>query len=136
MKSYNSPHVAKQFRIKPTSDSWINVYVWDDLDTMNEIVMRHHPAVTWHPDTDFTERFVGCFLVRPWKISEEGILKTRCLGEIHLGRVTNLVVAHELQHFISNWERSVNWDEGYDSYEDIAWMVGILHDQIWEELNG
>lgn len=116
-----------KFRIRPRPSTWIDCWIWNDLESMRQYVQKKHPD--WNDKT-----YDACYLPVSWHFKNK-CLVTRKLGEIHfyVGQMGVGIVSHEIQHFLSDWVEAWGWDCTGENFEDIAYLAGSLNTQFWVE---
>ena len=115
------------FHIHPVINTWIKCYIWEDLEAMREYTKRYEGG-------EYGNRS-GYFYAPSYRFNSDMRLINRKLGEIHLvdGHFGAGVVAHEIQHFVSTYQRNMNWDVIGDEWEIVAYLCGDLNREFWEE---
>jgi len=120
------PGPVASWNLHPGEGTWVEVHVWLDVESMRD--------ATEHRLQDGGREHLACFLGKPYRFRGDDLI-TRKLGEIHLvrGEFGAGIVAHELQHFITQYSVRLNWDTDnvYGEWETIAYLAGDLTNQFW-----
>jgi hypothetical protein len=120
-----------KFKIPTFGDSYLSCNIWNTRDEMR--------AAT-NGKFDIGGEHSACYIGTLWKITESGI-KTKCLGHLHFSTedMGAGIVAHELQHFITNLIATYQeFREGFsldniDDIEEICLITGDLTREFWIE---
>ena len=113
---------AARWNIHPGSGTWLVCYVWKEKHKMHDFVAGRQP--------DWERTYAACYLGNVYASKTNGDLITRKLGELHFAQIGAGIVAHEIQHFISDWILSMGW--GLEKHnEEISLMSGKLTTEFW-----
>ena len=117
-----------KWNIHPGDGAWIECYIWDDIESMLDATESRLE----HSGRDHLACFIG---IPEYTFRDDDTLVQRKLGEIHLvdGEFGAGIVAHEIQHFITQYSNRLGWEtwRADGEWETVAYLAGDLTHQFW-----
>lgn len=116
-----------EWNLQPGNSTWLKIRIWRNLEDMKAYVTSIDP--------DFGDDYEACYLGNDWRFTKDNVLLTRYLGNLHFanGYYGSGIVAHELQHFLSQLISTMGLDINEDNDNEIVSMViGYLTNQFWK----